>query len=186
MNRFNALGSALRPKRHFRCSPSSSFRSSCRPSAWSNASAWSKTRLRSTRSAKRLDACRRSRGGCHRSSLAGRRERDVAFEHRRGDAGRRVQPSGLRHDRGVGAQQRPAARAADGPAARGRGADRAGLRGGLRRILRGSDPNGPAGPAREDLRRLYDAVEQAHAAAHRRRSSRAPVRARSTPLHGSA
>ena len=144
VSRFNALGAPWRPKRHFRCSPSSAFRSSCRPSGWSSASASSRTRARSPRSAKPAGACRRSRGGCHRSCRPASRERDVAFEHRGGDAGRRVQRPAFDTIVASGPNSAlPHARPTDRPAG-GRGADGAGLRGRLRRILRGSDADGPA------------------------------------------
>ena len=65
--------------------------------------------------------------------------------HRRRDARRRLRAAGLRDHRGVGPQQRAAARPAGPPDARGGRRGGAGLRGRLRRILRGFDADRPAG-----------------------------------------
>ena len=75
----------------------------------------------------------------------GRAEAEVAFEAGTGSAARRFLEAGVRNHRGVRPEQRLAARPAGRPralAGRQRGA---GLRGRLRRILRGFDAHGSAG-----------------------------------------
>ena len=74
----------------------------------------------------------------------GRTEREVAADIDAPAEECGIRASGLRNDRGVRSQWRPSARPAGAPAAGGRGGGGAGLRGRLRRILRGSDPDGRA------------------------------------------
>ena len=98
-------------------------------------------------------AARRSPGGGSAWTV---RDRGCA-RGRTGAAARRFLETGIRNHRGVRAPQRPASCPAGHPGPHGRGWGGAGLRGGLRRILRGFDAHGPAGARKwflpQDFRR---------------------------------
>ena len=106
----------------------------------------------------------RPRGG--RRGAAGAARVGGGGGHRRPDPPWRVRAPVVRYDRRVGTQRRPPARAAGGPPAAGRRPGRAGLRGRLRRILRGYHPHdqrrhaGPRGQAR--LRRGRGGADGGH------------------------